>query len=205
MVDHKIRHLQQRLVTIDFYARFEVTLWVHLHESFKEAPLEQTFPTKTKTTLQDIINPILPQARIFIFCIGTFGASLALFVSTCRSTGLFLSRGTHCDRVGTSPIESESFWTRTGLAQDLAGYNLSVARGWESKSVEEQQAQAVSPSGPAPPPLTPAQIASQRQRTGLLMSRQHVLQQLEAAQNPRHRQILQSALADLDAQLTRLV
>jgi len=37
------------------------------------------------------------------------------------------------------------------------------------------------------------------------MSRQHVLQQLEAAQNPRHRQILQSALADLDAQLTRLV
>jgi hypothetical protein len=35
MVDHKIRHLQQRLVTIDLYARFEVTLWVHLRESFK--------------------------------------------------------------------------------------------------------------------------------------------------------------------------
>ena len=89
--------------------------------------------------------------------------------------------------------------------QKQPGYNLSVARGWESKSVEEQQAQAISPSGPAPPLLTPAQIASQRQRTGLLLSRQHVLQQLEAAQNPRHRQILQSALADLDAQLTRLV
>jgi hypothetical protein len=80
-----------------------------------------------------------------------------------------------------------------------------VARGWESKSVEEQQAQAVSPPGPAPLPLTPAQIAIQRQRKGLLLSRQHVLQQLEAAQNPRHRQILQSALADLDAQLARLV
>jgi hypothetical protein len=100
-------------------------------------------------------------------------------------------------------------WTRFGeeqaLSQGLAGYNFSVARGWESKSVEEQQAQAVSSSGPAPPPLTPAQIASQRQRTGLLLSRQRVLQQLEAAQNPRHRQVLQSALADLDAQLARLV
>ena len=50
-----------------------------------------------------------------------------------------------------------------------------------------------------------AQTASQRQRKGLLLSRQHVLQQLEAAQNPRHRQILQNALADLDAQLARLV
>ncbi|HXM23284.1 MAG TPA: hypothetical protein VN948_18650 [Terriglobales bacterium] len=58
---------------------------------------------------------------------------------------------------------------------------------------------------PAKPPLTPAQIASQRQRQGLLLSRQHVLQQLEAAPNPRHREILQSALKDLDAQLARMV
>jgi hypothetical protein len=90
-------------------------------------------------------------------------------------------------------------------AMTLARYNFPVARGWESKSVEEQQAQAASPPGPAPPPLTPAQIAIQHQKKGLLLSRQHVLQQLEAAQNPRHRQILQSALADLDAQLVRLV
>jgi hypothetical protein len=84
-------------------------------------------------------------------------------------------------------------------------YNFPVARGWESKSVEEQQALAVSAPSPAKPPLTPAQIANQRQRQGLLLSRQHVLQQLEAAQNPRHREILQAALADLDAQLTQLV
>jgi hypothetical protein len=38
-----------------------------------------------------------------------------------------------------------------------------------------------------------------------MLSRQHVLQQLEAAQSPRHREILQSALADLDTQLARLV
>jgi hypothetical protein len=39
---------------------------------------------------------------------------------------------------------------------------------------------------------------------GLQLSRQRVLQQLEVAQNPRHREVLQAALADLDAQLTRL-
>jgi hypothetical protein len=86
----------------------------------------------------------------------------------------------------------------------LDGYTLRVARGWESKSVEEQQSQAVSSPGPAKPPLTPAQIARQRQRQGLLLSRQHVLQQFEAAHNPRHREILQNALADLDRQLTQL-
>jgi hypothetical protein len=80
-----------------------------------------------------------------------------------------------------------------------------VARGWESKSVEEQQAEAVATPSPAKPPLTPAQIAGQRQKQGLMLSRQHVLQQLEAARNPRHREILQSSLADLDAQLARLV
>jgi hypothetical protein len=32
-----------------------------------------------------------------------------------------------------------------------------------------------------------------------------VLEQLAAAQNPRHRGMLQSALEDLDAQLARLV
>ena len=54
-------------------------------------------------------------------------------------------------------------------------------------------------------PLTPAQIASQRRRQGLMLSRQYVLRQLEAVQNPRHREILQSALADLDAQLAQSV
>ena len=80
-----------------------------------------------------------------------------------------------------------------------------MARGWESKSIEEQQAEAVSTPNPTKPPMTPAQIDSQRRRQSLMLSRQHVLQQLEAAQSPRHRAILQRALADLDTQLTRLV
>ena len=88
---------------------------------------------------------------------------------------------------------------------DVSRYNFCVARGWESKSVEEQQAEAGPTSSPAKPHLTPAQIASQRQRHGLTLSRQHVLQQLEAAQDPRHREILRKSLADLDGQLARLV
>ena len=84
-------------------------------------------------------------------------------------------------------------------------YNFLVARGWESKSVEEQQAQAAFTVNPTRPPLTPAEIANVRRKQGLTLSRQHVLQQLEAAKNPRHREVLQNALAELDRQLAQLV
>jgi hypothetical protein len=43
-----------------------------------------------------------------------------------------------------------------------------------------------------------------REREGLLLSRQRVLQQLEGSQNPRHRKLIQDALADLDEKLSRL-
>jgi len=86
----------------------------------------------------------------------------------------------------------------------LPRYNLNVARGWESKSVEEQQAQASIPHSQKPL-LTPGQIARQHQIQGLMLSRNHVLQQLAVARNPRHRELLQAALADLDARLAQLV
>jgi hypothetical protein len=77
-----------------------------------------------------------------------------------------------------------------------------VARGWESKSVEEQQSQPIAPLTPKPL-LSSAQLDRQRQVQGLMLSRQRVLQQLTAALNPRHREILQRALTDLDAQLAQ--
>ena len=79
-----------------------------------------------------------------------------------------------------------------------------MARGWESKSVEEQQAEAASRPPQGRPSLTPDQLASQRQKQGLMLSRQRVLQQLAMAQNPQHRDMLQRALADLDARLNQL-
>jgi hypothetical protein len=76
-----------------------------------------------------------------------------------------------------------------------------MARGWESKSVEQQQEEAVSRKEPHPAPLTPEQVAAQKRRHTLLLSRQQVLQQLQLACHPRHRQMLERALAALDAQL----
>ena len=78
-----------------------------------------------------------------------------------------------------------------------------MARGWESKSVEQQQEQ-LSSSASAPPlrkQLTPEQISEQQRRDGLQLSRQHILQQLEVSSNPQHRAMLEAALAELDAQL----
>ena len=79
-----------------------------------------------------------------------------------------------------------------------------MARGWESKSVEEQQAQAAIDRVTPRAHLTPEQRAAQREREGLLLSRQRVLQQITAAQNPIHRSMLERALAELDARLAHL-
>jgi hypothetical protein len=76
-----------------------------------------------------------------------------------------------------------------------------MARGWESKAVEQQQEMAASNATERKAALTAKQIAGQKQREGLQLSRQQVLQQLQSACNPRHRQMLEAALADLDAQI----
>ncbi len=86
----------------------------------------------------------------------------------------------------------------------LTVYNSDMARGWESKSVEEQQA-AASTQIESKQRLTPQQAAQKQERDALVLSRKRVLQQLESVQNPRHRQMLESALADLNSRLERLV
>ncbi len=75
-----------------------------------------------------------------------------------------------------------------------------MARGWESKAVEQQQEEAAA-SKTRPKRLSVEQATEQKRRQGLLLSRTRVLQQLEAASNPCHRQMLEAALAELDAQL----
>ncbi len=86
----------------------------------------------------------------------------------------------------------------------LARYNPAMARGWESKAVEEQQAEFTGASKTGKPRLPAAQLAKEQQLRGLQLSRNHVLQQLHTAQNPRHRVLLEAALADLEAKLGRL-
>ncbi|HMH06914.1 MAG TPA: hypothetical protein VK579_09590 [Terriglobales bacterium] len=83
------------------------------------------------------------------------------------------------------------------------GYNRVMARGWESKSVEEQQA-AATLKAESKQRLTPEQAARTQQQEAIYLSRRRILQQLQSVQNPRHRQMLESALSELDARLARM-
>jgi hypothetical protein len=80
-----------------------------------------------------------------------------------------------------------------------------MARGWESKSVEEQQEAAArdraARQAPAP---TPADQAKAQQREGLRLARARTLASLQGACQPRHRAMLEQQLAHLDAQLSAL-
>jgi hypothetical protein len=79
-----------------------------------------------------------------------------------------------------------------------------MARGWESKSVELQQSDVGEKRAKLALRLTPEQKARERDRVGLALSRTRILEQLDAAQNPRHREMLQRALTDLDRRLAQL-
>jgi division protein CdvB (Snf7/Vps24/ESCRT-III family) len=79
-----------------------------------------------------------------------------------------------------------------------------MARGWESKSVEEQQAEAAVQKQPAKAKISSQEATLLRKLEGLRLSRQHVLQQLSKAGDQRLRQILEQALADLDRQINSL-
>jgi hypothetical protein len=78
-----------------------------------------------------------------------------------------------------------------------------MARGWESKSVEAQQAEASEKSAKPRPAMSADEAARWREKESLRLSRQRVLQQLETSTNPRHRKLLQDALADLDDKLSK--
>lgn len=79
-----------------------------------------------------------------------------------------------------------------------------MARGWESKSVEAQQDEAASRVTPEKPQLTPEQADRLRETESLRLSLQNVIHQLERSQNPRHRAMLEQALAELQRKLESL-
>jgi hypothetical protein len=70
-------------------------------------------------------------------------------------------------------------------AHDFSFIIPDMARGWESKSVEEQMEARVADAGKAPVrPVNAAEVARDQKRQGLLLARARVLQQIEKAQNP---------------------
>ena len=90
-----------------------------------------------------------------------------------------------------------------------------MSRGWESKSVESQQAEPI--SIPDAAPITPAQHKAnvvemrgnnaadaerKRQRQALELQRERILS--ERTSNPHRRSALENALADIEEKLVSL-
>jgi hypothetical protein len=79
-----------------------------------------------------------------------------------------------------------------------------VARGWESKAVEDQIASAEErKAGPARA-RTPEEIERESRRQGLLLSRAKIVRDIENARDDRHRASLQQALDYIDSQIATL-
>jgi len=79
-----------------------------------------------------------------------------------------------------------------------------MARGWESKSVEDQKSEAEADrDAQIKPRLTQQQRERDELKQSLWLSRAQTLRRLEAATNERYRAQLKSALDNLDAQLAQ--
>jgi len=90
------------------------------------------------------------------------------------------------------------------LRLDIRPIIIDMARGWESKSVEAQQAEAGDKSSIPRKKLSPADAARERDREAIHLSRKRVAQQLESSRDPRRQRQLQDALIDLDRKLEAL-
>ena len=81
-----------------------------------------------------------------------------------------------------------------------------MARGWESKSIEAQidAAEQHHRSAVLDETPDPEKLNLIRQKETILLSRTRVVRELNSAQNPRYKAVLNKALADLDAKLATI-
>ena len=80
-----------------------------------------------------------------------------------------------------------------------------MARGWESKSIEDQIGDAeAAKEDQAKQTLSQQGRALENQRQNLLLSRIQIIGRLKAATNPRYRTQLEAALQDLEKKLSDL-
>jgi hypothetical protein len=106
-------------------------------------------------------------------------------------------RNEYCYSVSGS--QASSFWVPSPKLQCKIPQ---MARGWESKSVEQQQEGMSEQRKIVRTPISPDEQQRNRKREGLLLSRIRLTQQLQTASNLRHRQMLSQAIAELDRQLS---
>jgi hypothetical protein len=80
--------------------------------------------------------------------------------------------------------------------------NLAMARGWESKSIEQQIEDARADSSPSSATSSSSEDFEGRQkREGLLLQRSRILQEINSARNPRYQEMLHEMLRHLDGLL----
>lgn len=80
-----------------------------------------------------------------------------------------------------------------------------MARGWESKSVEEQMENAKNGSASGSKgTLTDDEKKARHERDSLKLSRAYIVHQIEASTNERYTKSLQQALSELDEKLATL-
>lgn len=85
------------------------------------------------------------------------------------------------------------------------GYNQFVARGWESKAVEDQIGEAeANKEARRKQRLTPGEIERLKRKNALLLERARIVREMERAYMRRHLVILERGLAHIDAELAKL-
>jgi hypothetical protein len=77
-----------------------------------------------------------------------------------------------------------------------------MARGWESKSVEEQVEQQREAAAPKPAKVTADQASRERARQALELQRERILD--ERTSSPIRRKALAAALEEIEAKLAKL-
>ena len=77
-----------------------------------------------------------------------------------------------------------------------------MARGWESKSIEQRQADALGERNSPRPRLSAAEQKRNRERENLLLARKRLADQLQSATHPERCRMLQQSLAEVDKQLS---
>ncbi len=79
-----------------------------------------------------------------------------------------------------------------------------MARGWDSKAVEEQIEAAHNDKQTPQEPMDADSAARKRARQNLELARKRLFHRLEATDNPAYQKLLRDALAELDARLAAL-
>jgi hypothetical protein len=80
-----------------------------------------------------------------------------------------------------------------------------MARGWDSKAVEDQQAAAEAAKETRSRPMLTADERERRaKRDGLLLARAKISKDLESAGNQRYRAMLEQAISHLDREIETL-